>query len=102
MGSNEAEKDKVCREKQEIVKVKPWSMTYLLSMCISIVGGFVIGWWVYKYHSTNSELWMVPFGLLLLVTPVFIWFSVVISDLFTSKNEKDQANGTSHVVRPER
>ncbi|KAJ7963441.1 Group XV phospholipase [Quillaja saponaria] len=97
MGLNVAEKNGDL-ETQKILK--PWLVAYLLSLCISLVGGFVIGWWMYKYHPTNSELWMVPFGLILLVTPVFIWFSVIISDLFTSKNEDDKAYGKSQRVRP--
>ncbi|KFK42503.1 hypothetical protein AALP_AA1G002000 [Arabis alpina] len=58
------------------------SKSFLLySMIVSIFGGSFLSYWFYKYHPTNSNLWMVPIGLLSLVTPAFLSLSVLIFDL---------------------
>ncbi|KAM7472343.1 hypothetical protein LguiA_010526 [Lonicera macranthoides] len=54
---------------------------------ISMVGGLTLGWWELRYHPTNSQLWMVPFGLVVFVTPAIIWFSIFISDVCNSKED---------------
>lgn len=60
----------------------------LLSLAISTTGGFMLGFWEYEYHPTNSQLWMVPFALILLVTPAIIWFAIIVSEICNSKNEE--------------
>lgn len=85
------------KESQRILNlINPIGMIFfLLSMLISISGGSVLGWWVYKYHAENKQLWMVPFGLIFLLTPIVIWFSLIVSDLCASNSygnkEKEEA-----------
>lgn len=58
------------------------SMVFLLySMIVVTFGGLFLSYWVYKYHPTNSNLWMVPVGLIFLITPAFLSISVLVSDL---------------------
>ncbi|CAA7056233.1 unnamed protein product [Microthlaspi erraticum] len=58
------------------------SMAFFLYSMIAITcGGLFLTYWFYKYHPTNSNLWMVPLGLLFLLTPAFLSLSVLISDL---------------------
>lgn len=59
-----------------------------------------MGWWEYEYHRTNSQLWMVPFGLVLLITPLFVWFSIFVSDWCSTKGEDAPSGPTSQPVRP--
>lgn len=83
MGSNcEDVGNEGYRENQR--KLKPSLVIiilFLLSMLISFTGGYVLAWWIHKYRSENRELWMVPFGLILFLTPLFIWFSLIVSDI---------------------
>ncbi|XAR62923.1 hypothetical protein NMG60_11022662 [Bertholletia excelsa] len=87
----------------------------LASLSISMVGGVMLYWWAQKYHPRNRQLWMVPFGLILLATPVVVLFSVFVSDLRNPANssrrfthplsaesdiEKDDAMTSMHVIRP--
>lgn len=73
---NETEKEKT--EKKSTMS----SMAFFLySMIVIMCGGLFLTYWFNKYHPTNSNLWMVPLGLLFLVTPVFLSLSVLISDL---------------------
>lgn len=55
------------------------------SLMVSMIGGLALGWWEYEYHSTNSQLWMVPFGLILLLTPLVVWSSIFVSDICSSE-----------------
>lgn len=73
-------------------KLKPASVIilFLLSVLISVAGGSVLGWWLHKYHPDNRELWMVPFGLIFLLTPIVIWFSLIVSDLFVSNRKEGE------------
>ncbi|CAL0318021.1 unnamed protein product [Lupinus luteus] len=73
-------------EKSRIKKL--YLMILVLSVLITIAGGSLLGWWLYKYHPTNKQLWMVPFSLILFLTPLIVWFSLFISDLCISKNER--------------
>ncbi|CAN4087083.1 unnamed protein product [Withania somnifera] len=41
-------------------------------------GGVILSWWSSKFHPSNSQLWMVPLGLILLVTPILICFAVLL------------------------
>lgn len=49
----------------------------------------MLGWWEHQYHPGNRQLWMVPVGLILFLTPLFAWLSLVISDLCSSSSPKD-------------
>ena len=48
---------------------------------ISAVGGATLVWWGIYYHPTNQQLWMVPFGLVVLGTPVVASVSILASEL---------------------
>lgn len=45
---------------------------------VSMVGGVILGWWSSKFHPSNRQLWMVPLGLILLVTPIIICFAILL------------------------
>lgn len=77
--------------KESFKITKPYLVILVLSLLISIAGGSLLLWWLYKYHPTNRQLWMVPFGLILFFTPVIVWFSLIISDLCISKSEEEDA-----------
>lgn len=51
------------------------------SFLVSLVGGVMLSYWEFKYHPTNSQLWMVPFGLILFFTPVIVCFSIFVSEI---------------------
>ncbi|KAL3536659.1 hypothetical protein ACH5RR_000025 [Cinchona calisaya] len=74
---------------RRILKTTTW-MSCLLSFSVSILGGLMLACWDLKYHRSNAQLWMVPFSLILFITPVLVWFSVFISDLFSPKEVQDQ------------
>ncbi|KAK3014920.1 hypothetical protein RJ639_009884 [Escallonia herrerae] len=80
MGSNEEERELKYKRRQKIVKA---CIACLGSFLISMFGGLILAFWELKYHPTNSQLWMVPFGLVVFATPVIAWFSVFISDIST-------------------
>lgn len=61
-----------------------------------MAGGLLLLWWDYEYHPTNSQLWMVPFGLILFVTPVIACFAVVVSEACKNyKVDDDNSQKTS-------
>ncbi|KAG7994799.1 hypothetical protein I3843_01G076600 [Carya illinoinensis] len=97
MGSLKEERDGSFRDEQERVPKK--RIVYLWSLMVLVMGGLTLGWWEYEYHPTNSQLWMVPFGLILLVTPLFVWFSIFVSDA-CSLSEVDNIPMVSQAVRP--
>jgi hypothetical protein len=66
MGTNEDNK------KSKWITKLPYLLILFTSLFISIVGGCVLGWWLHKYHPTNSQLWMVPFGFVLFLTPIIV------------------------------
>ncbi|CAK7348646.1 unnamed protein product [Dovyalis caffra] len=77
--------------------------TYIIclwSFLVSLAGALLLLWWDYEHHPTNSQLWMVPFGLILFVTPVIAWFAAVVSETCNYKVDEDDDNSqkTSEVV----
>lgn len=62
--------------------VRSWKrcIACVCSFMVSIVGGAILVFWEVKHHPTNSQLWMVPVGLILFATPAFIWVSSIFSD----------------------
>lgn len=80
---------------------KQYMMILVFSLLISMLGGSLLGWWHHKYHSTNRQLWMVPFGLIFFLTPLIIWFSLFISHLFISKSDEEleDASNMSHLIQ---
>ncbi|KAJ4825424.1 hypothetical protein Tsubulata_010350 [Turnera subulata] len=88
MGAYKEEEKNVAND-QEAEKIVRSSIACLWSFLVSMVGGFVLVWWEYKYHATNSQLWMVPFGLILFVTPVIAWFAVLVSETCDSKEDRE-------------
>lgn len=57
---------------------------FLGSVLISLIGGVLLSCWEFKFHDTNSELWMVPVGLILFFTPVIVWSSVAVSEMIST------------------
>ncbi|KAJ4728042.1 Group XV phospholipase [Melia azedarach] len=53
----------------------------LWSFLVSMTGGLILGYWESEYHPTYNQLWMVPLGLILLITPVIAWLAVFVSEL---------------------
>lgn len=79
MGSNEGEENGGCKKSRWITK--PYLVIlFLTSLLISIGGGSVLGWWLYRYHPTNKQLWMVPFGFVLFLTPIIVCLSLIVPD----------------------
>lgn len=67
--------------------LKTW-ISCLGSFTVSILGGVTLTCWELRYHRSNSQLWMVPFGLILFATPAIVWLSVVISNILSSKEDE--------------
>ncbi|CAN0889431.1 hypothetical protein LINGRAHAP2_LOCUS16090 [Linum grandiflorum] len=63
-----------------------WYMGCGWAFIVSLVGGVVLGWWEFRYHRTNTQQWMVPFGLILFVTPLFVWLAVIVSDFLKEED----------------
>jgi len=80
---------------------KQYMMILVLSLLISMLGGSLLVWWHHKYHSTNRQLWMVPFGLIFFLTPLIICFSLFISHLFISKSDEEleDASNMSQLIQ---
>ncbi|KAF9687972.1 hypothetical protein SADUNF_Sadunf02G0148800 [Salix dunnii] len=76
MGTLEEDKHEADGEYYSEKIVKPYE-NCLWSVLVSMAGGLLLLWWGYEHHPTNTQLWMVPFGLILLVTPVLAWVAVV-------------------------
>ncbi|GAV90789.1 hypothetical protein CFOL_v3_34193 [Cephalotus follicularis] len=101
MGSYREEKEIIKKEQENIGRT--W-IACVWSFLVSMTGGLTLGWWEYKHHPTNSQLWMVPFSLILLVTPVIIWFSVFSSAICDSRGGESQrvTSLNNSVCDPER
>ncbi|KAK7338119.1 hypothetical protein VNO77_18719 [Canavalia gladiata] len=78
----------------------PYLFILFLSLLISIAGGFVLGWWLCKFHPTNSQLWMVPFGFILFLTPLVVWLSIIVPHLCVTKSDEDEAFKTRQRTDP--
>lgn len=59
-----------------------------VSLLVSLMGGLLLIYWEMVYHPKNSQLWMVPFGLILFATPVIVAFNVIASDLLGANKEE--------------
>ncbi|ESR57992.1 hypothetical protein CICLE_v10022962mg [Citrus x clementina] len=79
MGIYKEERD--VAKQQEAEKSAKTYITCLWSFLVSMTGGLILGFWEYEYHPTYGQLWMVPLGLILFLTPVIVWFAVFISEL---------------------
>lgn len=77
------------REGKRKENLKSSMMKTWVSMAVtSMMGGLVFGWWEFQFHSTNRQLWMVPFGLVFMIAPIFVMMSVLISSFCTSMDHK--------------
>lgn len=79
MGSNQGDQNGSSK-KSRWLKNPSSFFILLISLLLTMAGGFVLGWWLHKYHPSNTQLWMVPFGFLLFLTPLIICLSVLIPD----------------------
>ncbi|KAJ6320148.1 hypothetical protein OIU76_005632 [Salix suchowensis] len=96
MGTFKKEK---CEANQECPEKKVRAYMFSLwSFLASMAGGLLLLWWDYEYHPTNSQLWMVPLGLILFFTPAIAWFAVVVSGTCNYKVDDDNSHKTSELV----
>ncbi|KAF5733273.1 hypothetical protein HS088_TW17G00815 [Tripterygium wilfordii] len=79
--------------------VKNW-LNCVWFFMVSITGGVILGWWEYEYHPTNSHQWMVPFGLILFVTPLLVWFAVFTSEIMWNSDVSTKATLPDPVAPP--
>ncbi|OAY62094.1 hypothetical protein MANES_01G241300v8 [Manihot esculenta] len=90
--------DEISDHHQEPKRTAQACITCLWSFLVSLSGGLVLGYWKHEYHHTNTQLWMVPFGLILLVTPVIIWVALSVSEIYNSDggNSKESQPAIAH------
>lgn len=96
MGSYEEERGSSNKRFQKITKT--W-IACLGSFLVSMAGGLILSCWEFKYHPTNSQLWMVPIGLILFFTPVIVWFSVFISEICNFSKEANVSSRKQPSIR---
>ena len=81
--SKEPEKDGDRRLGDEAAaKGKKMSRLDLVSLSmICLAGGGILVRWALVFHPCNEQLWMVPVGLVMLGTPIMVWFAAAASDV---------------------
>lgn len=91
MGINGRQLDDINKEEKE-ERENRWQryIVCVSSFMASMIGGAVLVYWQIKYHPHNRELWMVPFGLVLFTTPLFVWFISLASDARCPIRDKQQ------------
>ncbi|KAM0946742.1 putative ATP-synthase-associated protein [Dioscorea sansibarensis] len=72
------EQDKAPVAKDSEKKTAVFAMMCLLMT--SITGGGLLVWWAVVFHPYNKQLWMVPFSLIVLGTPIIVWLVLFASD----------------------
>ncbi|PON76537.1 hypothetical protein TorRG33x02_242310 [Trema orientale] len=95
VSSNDKEVPQRDANHREVKKVVKIVIACFVSFIVSLAGGLTLAWWQFEYHPENEQLWMVPFGLILLATPVIVWVSLVFSDICTLKTNKDIERATA-------
>ncbi|CAA0808856.1 Unknown protein [Striga hermonthica] len=60
---------------------------WFVLFALSLLGGLMLAWWLLNYHSTNDEQWMVPFGLILFLSPLFVLMALFVSNFCDSQPE---------------
>ncbi|ERN08246.1 hypothetical protein AMTR_s00018p00243790 [Amborella trichopoda] len=64
-------------QKPSLVEVVvAWTFLFV----VFVIGGVVMAWWVIKCDPSESDLWMVPIGLVLLGTPTMLCVSFLGSE----------------------
>lgn len=87
------------KEPQKILQI---CLASLGSFLVSMTGGLVLAWWISHYHHSNTQLWMVPFGLVMFTTPILLCFAMFFSDI-CNLNSNQQAPSMDHSIsNPER
>lgn len=78
--------DSVHKEERDVANVdqkkrfaKASSIACLWSFLISLTGGLMLVLWELKFHPTSCQLWMVPVGLILFITPAMCWVAIIVS-----------------------
>ncbi|XVF72959.1 hypothetical protein PTKIN_Ptkin12aG0162200 [Pterospermum kingtungense] len=93
------DKEERCETKtKEQTKIGKPYIACLWSFLVSLAGALLLAYWEYEYHPTNSQLWMVPFGLILFVTPLIIWFAIFVSDIFCFPD--DHVHDPEKMIKP--
>ncbi|KAG5566074.1 hypothetical protein RHGRI_001869 [Rhododendron griersonianum] len=102
MGSLEiSDKEEVGVNRYEkIRKIVKRCFGFLGALLVSIVGGMILVVWELKFHQTNTQLWMVPVGLINLVTPVIVSVSSFVTDINSPKEGDDHGGGVSSLNQP--
>ncbi|CAL5397590.1 unnamed protein product [Camellia sinensis] len=98
MGSYKEEENRDGISYNRFRKIVKACVACLASFLISMVGGLILVWWVVKHHHSNTQLWMVPVGLIIFITPVIVFFSTFISDL--CKPKEAGVSRLNHPVMP--
>ncbi|XVF22302.1 hypothetical protein REPUB_Repub12eG0161200 [Reevesia pubescens] len=94
MGS---EKEKRFETKmKEPKKIVNTYIACLWSFLVSLSGALMLAWWESEYHPTNSQLWLVPLGLILFATPLFIWFAIFVSYICGFTEDVTPPDGSVH------
>lgn len=94
----EEDRDKKRNGNMKSCKIATW----VISMVVAcLMGGLVFGWWVFQFHPTNRQLWMVPFSLVLMIAPIFVMMSLLISAFCNSMNQTttSAAPSSDHVIQ---
>lgn len=79
-------------EKETRMKIMKVWIAYFGLFLISMMGALILLFWEIKYHPSNKQLWMVPFGLIMFLTPVLVCFAAFISDTFAPIASSDHTS----------
>lgn len=85
---------------EKIPKIVMRWIACLGALLVSIVGGMILVMWQLKFHRTNTQLWMVPVGLIILVTPVIVSVSSFVSDISSPKEGDHDYGVVSSLKQP--
>ncbi|XWS31990.1 hypothetical protein CRYUN_Cryun23aG0122200 [Craigia yunnanensis] len=96
MGSDKEERFET--EMKEPTKIVKTYIACLWLFLVSLTGGLMLTWWEYKYHPTNRQLWMVPFGLILFTTPLIIWLAIFVSDICSFTDDVRPPDGSQFMT----
>ncbi|KAK4744666.1 hypothetical protein SAY87_010978 [Trapa incisa] len=86
-GSQYEDEEGVKRADKWMERTK-WILSCVGSALVSAMGGLILGWWAWersRHHGQGHEMWMVPVGLILLITPILAFFSLILSQLLNTR-----------------
>ena len=68
--------------KEQRVTVSREAASVAVDTCMvaaAVTGASLLAWWSLAFHPTNSQLWMVPVGLVLACTPAVVCLALILS-----------------------